>query len=78
MDLPVGEFDANDTQRLLEQVRQSFLAFLGGFALADEEDSRSQFTQNSDVDPLTQPTKPYVDQVQITSPLQQCSVYSQG
>ena len=56
-------FNLDDTQRLLPQVRQRFLDFLESFEINEEEESRSQFTQNSDQVSLTQSSKPYVEQV---------------
>lgn len=56
--------DAETTEQLCEVVRQRFLAFLGGFTLHDDEDSRSQLTHASAQTPGSQPPrKPYVEQV---------------
>ena len=54
---------ALSTEDLSELVRQRFLAFLEGYTLHDDEDSRSQLTQGSAQTPGTQPHKPYVEQV---------------
>lgn len=62
-------FNLDDTQRLLPQVRQRFLDFLESFEINEEEESRSQFTQNSDQVSLTQSSKPYVEQVSTSQGL---------
>ena len=54
---------ALSTEALSELVRQRFLAFLQGYTLHDEEESRSHPPQAGAQTPGTQPHNPYVEQV---------------